>query len=679
MGKLRYVCDNANEINAVFRLNDLPSFATYTDFLSQPGSLVISVKPNGQGALSIPITACRTPRMVQVAVTDGAFTAMRTAEIPAEDPKTVSSRDISLRPAWKAEEHFIEHNQISLLASGESLLVGATSSASIVSTVAKLFELAETLCENFSEKEHYSTFRFVTRWNSMARQEKLAMYGEYSCHELDLFIKSKDVEFFEQVVKPFLSCKAAKEPIDYFCLGDVERCRTYLANPERFAKLNVAEKLLLASLVGGESEAAVHRWLLDDVRKKDTRPGAAAEKARFREKLFKIVMASSGDDSGLPPPEPEPAMAGAAAADMAPPPPPPAVMMSTGMAFGAPAPAPMMMAAAPMSLMAAMPVAAAPPAPMPMQQAMRSRGAPAAMNRRDMGLRNEAREKAASGEGLYEPLEATSEFGERQWWKRSKNETPCLVESNGFWKDWVKSKDRSLFLSENFGEALKGRFTEAIVAMSLMTIAFGDISGRDYEMAGSTSDPTSLTINAKQPLIAFHKGFKESPQKLLPSILVSQKYYDPAQRQYFDEEVGENVDRYLEPENGDKLAPSRVYGCQITLTNTSALQHLVTVLFQIPAGSIPLQNSVATKSQTISLQPFQTTLLDFSFCEFAGNLVCAFIFLFVLTVHVCRSSQTFLVPVNSPTSQFTFQIVGRTSLPMGHLSPWKSSVHKPTQ
>ncbi len=84
-------------------------------------------------------------------------------------------------------------------------------------------------------------------------------------------------------------------------------------------------------------------------------------------------------------------------------------------------------------------------------------------------------------------------------------------------------------------------------------------------MAGSAADPSQITISGKTPVIVFHRGFKESPQKLLPSILVSQKYYDPRERQRFDEEVGENVDVYVEADQ--TFAPARVYGCQVTLTS----------------------------------------------------------------------------------------------------------------
>ncbi|KAI9022433.1 hypothetical protein DFJ74DRAFT_706424 [Hyaloraphidium curvatum] len=564
------------------------------DFLSEPGTLTVGAKPGPDGVVKISLPRHNAARTLQIVVTDVDTTIGRVVQAPGESG--IASRDIALAPAWKADEHFTEHNQVSLLEGGQTLVVGATSSASMISTVGKLFELAETLCENGAEKEHYATFRFVTRWGSMRQEEKLAAYGEYSCHELDVFLKAKDPEFFKTVVVPFLSCKAAKEPIDFYCLGDKERCREYLANPDRYVKLNVAEKVLLASVVGGDLESIVSRWVSDEVRKKDTRPGAAAEKARFREKLFRIVMASAGgpEDEGSADVDKK---ADAFMEEAAAPPPPPAQMT-----FGA---------APPMSRAMAMPA----PAPM---AAMAPGAGPQMLRQREAGRgglakRSQVRREMASGGGLYEPLEATSEWGERQYWKRSRQETPYLVESSTFWKDWIRSTNRAAFLSENFGEALRNRFTETMFAIALLQIGFADASGRDYEMAGSPGDPSTLTISARKPMIVFHKGYKESTQKLLPSILVSQKYFDPMQRQFFDEEVGENVDRYIEPESGDKFMPFRIYGCQVTLTNTSALQHLVTVLFQIPEGAIPLSNSVQTKSQTMSLQPFQTTLVDFSF------------------------------------------------------------------
>lgn len=53
-------------------------------------------------------------------------------------------------------------------------------------------------------------FEFLTRWPSLAFADKTALYSEFQCHEINVFLKLKDAEFFAAVVQPFLACKLQK-------------------------------------------------------------------------------------------------------------------------------------------------------------------------------------------------------------------------------------------------------------------------------------------------------------------------------------------------------------------------------------------------------------------------------------------------------------------------------------
>lgn len=592
-------------------------------FLVHPGEVLYSLKPNSDGRVLVTLTSTSTPRTALIIVTDGSQVVVRQVFVPgsAMDSATVAVRDIALKPSWSVDAHVAEHNQISTVVAGDAFSMLGGSTFCVISTLAKLLELGETLCAVDEEKERFVAFRFLANWSSMSNEKKRSLYGEHGCHELNLFIRFKDPGFFDEVVRPFIACKAFKQPIDHFLLGNREQCAEYLANPSAFARLNIAEKLLLGSFVGGDSNSSVERWVLDDLRKKEARPGSSVERARFREQFFKTVMATLG--AGERPSEPKDSQT-----DAMPPPPP------SGMAFGAASAAPPIA----MAMMAApAPKAAPPPPPAPVMA-----GAPSiqAVSRRsgpthDLALRTAARQQASEGQGIYEPLEATSEWGERQWWKR-KDPSPALVENSAFWRDWIGCSDRSSFLSENLDQVLRYTFTEAIVAVSLMAIGFGGASDADYEAkqpADAALTALDLSFTARRPLIVLHKGFQVSETKLLPTLLVGQHFYDPDHRQFFDPESGETVDRYLDL--GENLVPLRRYGCQVTLTSTllcflavnwrsspsfvpfsadtSAVQHLLTVLHQIPEGAIPVANSVPTKSETVSLRPFETLLFDFSF------------------------------------------------------------------
>ena len=64
------------------------------------------------------------------------------------------------------------------------------------------------------------------------------------CHELNLFLKKRDPQFFESVVKSFLSCKLEKTFVDFYLLGDYAQAIKY-AEFHLNGKLNAMEQCLL--------------------------------------------------------------------------------------------------------------------------------------------------------------------------------------------------------------------------------------------------------------------------------------------------------------------------------------------------------------------------------------------------------------------------------------------------
>ena len=78
-------------------------------------------------------------------------------------------------------------------------------------------------------------------------EEKNKFYSEYMCHELNLFIKKRDPEYFKTVVIPFLQCKMEKTFVDHYLLGDHATVAKY---ESKMKSLNAMETcLLIDSLV----------------------------------------------------------------------------------------------------------------------------------------------------------------------------------------------------------------------------------------------------------------------------------------------------------------------------------------------------------------------------------------------------------------------------------------------
>ena len=64
------------------------------------------------------------------------------------------------------------------------------------------------------------------------------------CHELNLYLRRRDPEYFDAVVKPFLQYKMEKKFIDYYLLSNYKECNKY-TDFDLYNTLNALEICLL--------------------------------------------------------------------------------------------------------------------------------------------------------------------------------------------------------------------------------------------------------------------------------------------------------------------------------------------------------------------------------------------------------------------------------------------------
>jgi hypothetical protein len=83
-------------------------------------------------------------------------------------------------------------------------------------------------------------------------------------------------------------------------------------------------------------------------------------------------------------------------------------------------------------------------------------------------------------------------------------------------------------------------------------------------------------ITATENLILFKKEIKEAEAELDTNILVIHRFFDPNNR---DSET--KIKEFL---------VNKVYGCETIVTNVSTKSQDFQILWQIPEGSLPLQN-----------------------------------------------------------------------------------------
>ena len=66
----------------------------------------------------------------------------------------------------------------------------------------------------------WSKLNFVLQWKSLNKAIKDFYFGEYFCYELSYFIKRRDPEYFESVVRRFIGNRIEKSFVDYYLLDD---------------------------------------------------------------------------------------------------------------------------------------------------------------------------------------------------------------------------------------------------------------------------------------------------------------------------------------------------------------------------------------------------------------------------------------------------------------------------
>ena len=595
------------------------------DFLADPAAVALNLVPDNNGVVRVPAVLLAGRGIVRVVAVDPLSVVSR---VVPEAGGPLRSLDMRLVDALKADGHFTQRRQVTV--------VGANAPFTIADVGASRHELYDSLGKAYSllatlrPDERFATFRFVTTWPDLKPEEKRTLYSKHACHELSVFVYHKDPEFFKAVVAPYLASKKDKTFIDLWLLG--EPVEGYL-EPWRHARLNSAEKVLLARRVAGEP-ARAERWLEERLRLKpptteqlglwfdaavasgdldaakqgeNRRAGRmlsdAAEMQKMRQGSDKPAMGFGAVPGGG-------ALGG----------------VGGGMAPGAPMPPPNA-AGKPMdraalerdgsnrlreangkkeaeslerrkSMMGREEKAAAKDAMDGLKQATRGMNA-AGLADESGFFRQDAKGEQAKLAALYRRVETTREWAENNYHNLPiSQQVAALAPPGRFWADLARHDGKGPFLSRDFASA-SGSFSEAMLALSLLDLPF-KAGKADMKFEGAR-----LTITSPTPVIVVHEEIAPgaAPAAQAP-ILVSQNVFQANDR--YREENGERMDKFVSGE----FVIHTVYGSQVVVTNTSPSRQKLSVLIQVPAGSVALSGAKATRSVPVELEPYRTQTID---------------------------------------------------------------------
>lgn len=470
---------------------------------------------------------------------------------------------------------------------------------SIVNNVSNLWDTILLIGSNTSEAAEW---KFLANWDALSPMEKLKKYDKYCSNELNLFLFFKDAEFFKEVTLPFISNKKEKKIIDLFLLGDAKALERFcdISNFNNFTLLELVFLCLGVRESNPKFSAAIRSFF---------KSKAAINKIPVdtHKRIFDSILSSKISKME------QPTLEGA----VAPPPPP------SGGFGGAPPSLAFAPSAAPVSFAAFSNIAPQRMAHMTQYAAPMARMAPRGMvslmgfessNRmrnvkenaflgREMDENEICEEFAAPPIQVYSAQQGTTEYKERTFFFQSSG-TESYEE---FWVDFCEHYCKFNTIKNFFSPAYIHAATSSSKAVVILSVV--DLSYKSDLPVYEKKD-NELKITASNPIIIFSKEIiDEKAEKLDLDVLIAQRFYDPQDQFIIDEESeGARIEKPI-----SEFIIGKVYGSRVVVTNSTTIELNLSLIYEIPQGSIPIDDSDQMKLSTISIKPFESSVKDFKF------------------------------------------------------------------
>lgn len=564
------------------------SFDPSFNFLASPSVVISNIEPNEDGEIVIDRADLGDRQQVHVLAVNKTETSYRQLALAESDGGT-KFRDLRLKSTLDLEKTFTQQRNVTLLREEQTLAIQDLRAAELETydTLSSVYGVLSAI----EPDSDFDEFRFVVNWPNLDDARKRELYSEYASHELSFFLSQKDPDFFEAVVKPYLSNKKDKTFIDHYLLEDP--LDGYLA-PWEYGRLNIVERILLARRIGdGEMErtgnhvsdllellpvdpqyrAEIFRKALRG-RRSDPNGGMVADS------FAEVKEAGIADPFAAPAPAGGGGMLRSRSSNLA----------IRGAVANKPMPAPV--AAAPMEVAAE---------PMVMEEeadaAAFGFAGDVASDYSSAELREKAKEQA-----LFRKLESTKEWAENNYYHLPiEAQVSDLITVNAFWEDFAEWDGKGGFYSREFPEACRN-LAEKMFVLSVLDIPF---EGEEMDI---TVEDNVMKLTAASPVVVFHEEIQEAPRSEEETpILVSQNFYRADDR--YKMVQGQQVDKFVT----DEFLTGVVYGSQVVVTNPTSSSQTLELLVQVPSGAIPVSASDYTKSFPIQLASFSTRKIDIEF------------------------------------------------------------------
>ena len=567
------------------------------DFLAQPAVARWNLKPDKSGKIRIPLSDLNGLPHLRVIAADPLSAVLKHVAL---DDSPVATRELRQSGSLDPATPYAEQKIITPLHAGQSLEMGdiVTATVNRIDTVEQAWRLLHTLLEHDSGNRRGTSaladLQPLAIWHSLSPEKRLRFYSDHASHEVNLFLHFKDPAFFNETIRPYLQNKKDKTFMDLWLLG--ADLSAYL-EPWRFARLNAAEKALLAQRLPDDS-APIIRLLREQV--DILPPNPADDNARFDIAMQAGGLSAAADSFHLFPEE-------SSVAELE--------IQSDALS--------------PIILKNLAPSASARGVRGGEGRLASKRGAPSGTMgmmpqddkimyeelMEDLSVSFDIQDFAATpyfdqdtiqrqnvAARFFQKLDKTKEWAENNYYHLPiEAQTASLITPNAFWADFAANIPGTPFLSKHLVKAT-GSPTEMLLALAVSSLPF------EAPEHAEQLDGTSYTLTASQPTLVIHREIREAAKTGdTPPILVAQHFFRADDR--YRHEDGRRHNKTVENE----FLPHVVYGAEVVLTNPQGGSQSVFVLLQIPEGAMPVQNGFYTKGRHIRLDAHATETLEYFF------------------------------------------------------------------
>ena len=555
------------------------------DFMAEAALVATNLLIDEQGFVTVDLAMMGTHQHVHVVAVDPLNTVERSYSLPDRSPRVIDQR---LAESLPSDQHFSQQKQIDVVSAGTEFKIPdvTTSRFQVYDDLESVFQLYQSLLKDPTLAE----FQFILTWPELEQPRKQELYSQFACHELNFFLSQRDPDFFNKIVKPYLSNKLHKTFLDLWLLD--KDLSEYL-KPRNYQHLNTVEKGLLGRRIVAERDVT-SRFLREqlellppDVVRVELLFGTAVN-GRQMMLDFNLKPQDAPADGSISRETDRGRMSidGRAA--------------GSGVRLGAGGEL-MEKASERQERDLEMQKDATP---------LFRKEAAAADNAlsESLGDNSSDKQKRTLSE-LFRQTEKTQEWAENNYYKRPiESQDASLVTVNAFWADFAAHGPQGAFFSSHLAEASRN-FTEVMFAMSVLELPF-KAGEHQQDQQGA-----AWKIKAATPLVIVHEQIKATAGvvKDLP-ILVSQNFFKHDDR--YRTVNGQRQDKFV----SDEFLLHTVYGCQVVLTNPTSSTRKLNLLFQVPQGAIPVLSSHYTHSQETVLESYKTSSIEYYFYfPFAGE------------------------------------------------------------